>query len=451
MDGVDFINRLDDDALHLVFDHFHYPKEFLPFGQSESFISLHILNFNHFCSSACKRWNGLLSLFCLQLTSLTVYDHELSYPEKREQIDEIRLLRMATNTPNVRSLRINGPVKRMTPEGADRLAQLWSRVEELDLEGSRFEKEILTNFLQNFPLLKKLRFEPSRFTTVQHFDAICSNQHPNLVDLEFNFWNSADRNWFESCHLPLKRFAVNILLHENATLSTLENCCKDSLQTIKVGLGIDNNSQAIGRILSTFHRLTDVAFDILDYTVLENQPILPHLEKFCVSQIYDGPSESLIGFLKSYPQLKELNLKRGIFDDYLAENIATTLPNLRSLSFVKFTGTSLMNLTSLRLEYFNPGYDIRWSADDVRAFVREMPSLQRLTVWNVDDDSDADCSFLFKALRDDIRASGSNRQLWISRDDINYLLLDSSDQCTDTTIEKFIKVNKKPLIRILYC
>ena len=35
MDGVDFINRLDDDSLHLIFDQFQTPTQFAPFGQGE--------------------------------------------------------------------------------------------------------------------------------------------------------------------------------------------------------------------------------------------------------------------------------------------------------------------------------------------------------------------------------------------------------------------------------
>lgn len=35
MDGVDFINRLDDDSMHVVFDHLQSPKNFLSFGQGE--------------------------------------------------------------------------------------------------------------------------------------------------------------------------------------------------------------------------------------------------------------------------------------------------------------------------------------------------------------------------------------------------------------------------------
>ena len=35
MDGVDFVNRLNDDSMHLVFDNFHAPTQFMPFGQGE--------------------------------------------------------------------------------------------------------------------------------------------------------------------------------------------------------------------------------------------------------------------------------------------------------------------------------------------------------------------------------------------------------------------------------
>ena len=38
MAGIDFIDRLDDDSLHLVFDQFHAPKHFIPFGQGEKSI-----------------------------------------------------------------------------------------------------------------------------------------------------------------------------------------------------------------------------------------------------------------------------------------------------------------------------------------------------------------------------------------------------------------------------
>ena len=35
MNGVDFINRLDDDSFHGIFDNFQTPAQFLPFGQGE--------------------------------------------------------------------------------------------------------------------------------------------------------------------------------------------------------------------------------------------------------------------------------------------------------------------------------------------------------------------------------------------------------------------------------
>ena len=35
MAGVDFVNRLDDDSMHLIFDNFQTPKHFLPFGRGE--------------------------------------------------------------------------------------------------------------------------------------------------------------------------------------------------------------------------------------------------------------------------------------------------------------------------------------------------------------------------------------------------------------------------------
>ena len=321
------------------------------------------------------------------------------------------------------------------------------------MEKSLFDRKVLTNFTRHFSLLKRLKIKTYRFAKASLFDTIFSDHHPNLVDFECTFGNGAHENWFRSCHVPLQRFAVKNFRVESSTLNVLENCCKDSLQTIKVDFCGDNDSHLIGRIFSTFHRLADVSMNIAECSALQDQPVLPHLEKLCVSHFSSSPSDSLTGFLKSYPQLKELHLKRSIVDNYLVEKIATMLPNLRSLSFSfgQFTEAIWMKLTSLRLEYFSPGFHIRWSVDDVRAFVREMPSLQRLTVWNVNDGSDAECSFLFKALRDDIRSSASNRQLWISRDDGKYFLLDSSEQCTDMAIDKFIQVNKRSINRILHC
>ena len=113
-----------------------------------------------------------------------------------------------------------------------------------------------------------------------------------------------------SCDVPLERFAVNQLWHADATLDTLENCCKDSLQTIK------------------------------------------------------------IGFLDSTDSLKI----RRIF------------------------------------------------------------------------------SALFKSMRDDIRSSRSNRHLWISRDDVLYFPVDSSEACTDEAFEKFvIEMFKRPGTKVNEC
>ena len=36
MDAVDFVNRLDDDSLHAVFDNLQSSAHFLPFGQGEA-------------------------------------------------------------------------------------------------------------------------------------------------------------------------------------------------------------------------------------------------------------------------------------------------------------------------------------------------------------------------------------------------------------------------------
>ena len=83
--------------------------------------------------------------------------------------------------------------------------------------------------------MKKLSIEAPYFDEeVAHFDTVFSN-HPFLLDFKCDFRIGAERNWFRSCHVPLERFAVNQLWHADATLDTLENCCKDSLQTIKFG------------------------------------------------------------------------------------------------------------------------------------------------------------------------------------------------------------------------
>lgn len=61
---------------------------------------------------------------------------------------------------------------------------------------------------------------------------------------------------------------------------------------------------------------------------------------------------------------------------------------------------------------------------------REMPSLQRLMFWNVKDhSSDFQKNYLalFKAIRDDIRASAPNRRLWVSRDDVPFFPLAKID------------------------
>ena len=50
MDGIDFVNRLDDDSMHLVFDNFQTPKDFLPFGGGENRTFVPVYNlFNQKC------------------------------------------------------------------------------------------------------------------------------------------------------------------------------------------------------------------------------------------------------------------------------------------------------------------------------------------------------------------------------------------------------------------
>ena len=388
-----------------------------------------------------------MSLFCLQMTTLFVYDYGIEYnnpfnvDKKSPRLNESQLIQLATKSPNVRNLRINRPVLGLTTNGLDRLAQLWPRVEELDLRGSGFDEQELGNFTRLFPLLKKLKISVSFYAKVQLFEILFSN-HPNLVNFELNLWSEADRNWFLSCHVPLERFVVNRLLDEDATLDTLENCCKDSLQTIQVGFQNATNSQPIRRIFSTFHQLSDVSLSLIKYSTLPHQPVLRHLEKLCLDpDINDTEKPQIvIDFLKSYPQLKELHLEQWDVDDEFIEKIVNTLPNLRSLSFAatEMTRAGWMNVTSLKkLEYFNAGYETKGSVEDVLAFVRETPSLQRLSIWKPSIKKN-DFLVLFKALRDDIRSSGSNRQLLVSRDDVKYFALDSSDKCTDLAIEEFV-------------
>ena len=405
-----------------------------------------------------------MSLFCLQMTTLVVYDYgskdtsqASSIGNNSVRINENQLLRLAESTPNVQNLHINIPVVNITPTDADRLGQLWPRVQELDLEGSEFESEVLGNFTRHFPLVTKLKMDVPDNTKVQVFDAIFSNK-PNLVDLECNIGNGMAINWLRSCHVRLERFAMNRLWDAETTLDTLEDCCKNSLQTIKVGLGYDFNSPRINRIFSTFHELRNVSFSISKYTALENQPILPRLEKLCLQLYYPSDTNILVQFLNSYPQLKELHLEKENARDELVEKIATTLPNLRSLSFFSahLTSAGLMKLTSLQsLEFFHPGLMKRLPVEDVLAFVRQMPSLQRLTFWMLNDNSNSLQSYyslLFKSIRDDIRSSASDRRLLVGRDDLLYLSLDSRDKCTDEAIEEFAEeMTKKRKTKLGRC
>ena len=372
-------------------------------------------------------------------------------------INESQLLRLASKCPNIRNIRINRPVVNFTLDGANRLAQLWSRVEKLDLDGSNFKNEVLENLTLNFPELKKLKINITTRAELRLFDRIFLN-HPNLVDFECNFGlfrSGAERNWFRSCHLPLQRFAVNQLIGEDATLDRLENCCRGSLRAIKFEFVSEDKIQIIRRIFFNFQKLNSVSLGIQNYLVLQNQPVLPHLEKLCLSPFEGGKTETLIGFLKAYPQMKELHLERWRVEDDLMEKIATSLPNLRSLSFFvsRFTPATLMKLTSLKqLQYFSSGINSRWSVQDIQAFIRQMPSLQRFTMWKLNESSNADFSFLFKSIRDEIRSSGSDRRLWIGRDESRFFPLDSSAACSDEAIEKFVtEINQKSRQNIEHC
>ena len=394
----------------------------------------------------------MLSLFCLQLTSLTVYDHDLAFNGKRKQIDESQLIRIATNSPNVRHLRINGPVHDLTPEGADRAAQLWSRVEELDLRGSRFNDRVLTKFVKHFQDLKSLKIDYIHNGKVQLFDTIFL-YHPKLVDFECIFGDYLQKtNWFRSCDLPLKRFVVERIWNEEATLDTLEKCCKDSLQTIHLAYAVRDGSQVTSKIFSTFQQLREVSLYINKFSDLQNKPVLPHLEKLCLHQVWGQGFEDLIDFLKPYPELKEFHLKDMRTDIKAVKNITAILPNLQSFSFqfAELNSTVLKSVTSLKkLEHFNFGVGKKLVIEDVQAFVREMPSLQRLTFWLVGNNSIDEYFNFYKAIRDEIRSSGSNRQLWVGQEDDLaqggglYFSLDSSETCTDAAIENFVKELKK--------
>ena len=390
-----------------------------------------------------------MSLFCLQMTTLFVYDYDTEYRQLRINtgigiINERQLLRIATSTPNIRDLRLNRPVVGMSTENANRLTQLWPRVQKLDLDGSVFTEQVLGSLMAHFPLLTKLKMDAPVYVKTQLFDSIFSN-HSNLVDFECNFQYGADQNWFRSCHVPLERLAVNHLWDEDATLDTLESCCKDSLQAIKVGFGYERSPQLIRRIFSTFHQLREVSLTFLEYTALQNQPVLPHLEKLCLCRIYRQHTETLINFLGFYSQLKELRLEQWTVDDESIGKLVTALPDLRSLTVysTQMTNAGWIKLTCLkRLEHFNLGRTNSLLEEDLQAFVRETPSLKRLTVRMERHNSGKDYSLLFKALRDDIRSTGSNRQLLVSQDDVMYFALDSSEECTDLAIEKFVRKTK---------
>ena len=381
------------------------------------------------------------------MTTLFVYDYGIEYDNplhidmKSSWLNESQLIQIATKSPNVRNLRINRPVFDITADGANHLAQSWPRVEKLDLKGSRFNSLFLENLMCHFPLLTKLKMDAPYRVERRIFDTIFSN-HPNLSDFECDFRYGSDTNWFRSCHVPLERFAVNHLWDEDATLDTLENCCENSLQTIKVGFLITAGPELIRRIFSTFHQLRDVSLSFIKYSSLPNQPVLRHLEKLCLAPEISDNNENLnlIDFLKLYPQLKELHLEKWQADDKFVEKITTASPNLRSLSFVavNLTGAGWSKLGSLtELEYFIPGITHSWNVENVLAFVRETPSLKHLTIRRLTNDAN-DYLVLLRALRDDFRASGSNRRLSISRDDVMSFSVNSSETCSDQAIEEFV-------------
>ena len=350
---------------------------------------------------------------------------------------------MASKSPNVRHLRINGPVHALTPEGADRAGQLWSRVEELDLKGSRFDLKVLGSFTRHFPHLKSLKIDNIYYGKVALFDSIFSN-HPNLVDFECRFGDyMQDANWFRSCDVPLEKFVVKRVMDESTTMDTLENCCKDSLRSIAFLSVFERDSQTAKRIFSNFQQLREVSLYLLSFSYFQNYPVLPYLEKLSLYQLSDGGEPRiLIDFLKSYPQLEELHLKNSKTNLEFAKNILATLPNLKSLSlqFAKLNSTVWKSLTALKkLEQFNFGVANNLVVEDVQAFVRETPSLQRLTFWIVNGGSTGSYLNFYKAIRDEIRSSGSNRQLWVGQDGGLYFLLDSSETCTDIAIEEFVK------------
>ena len=116
------------------------------------------------------------------------------------------------------------------------------------------------------------------------------------------------------------------------------------------------------------------------------------------------------------------------------------------VDFVNRLDDNFKSVTSLKkLEHFNFGIGKKLVIEDVQAFVSEMPSLQRLTFWTVGSGSSDKYFNFYKAIRDEIRSSGSNRQLWVGQEDDLaqggglYFLLDSSETCTDAAIEEFVK------------
>lgn len=119
------------------------------------------------------------------------------------------------------------------------------------------------------------------------FDTISSSD-PNLVDFESSVIILAEENWFRFCHIPLERFAVEKLLDANATLATLENFGKNSLQTIQVGFSYTKTSFELSRRkFSTFRQLHDVSLNTAGYSHLENQTVLLDLEKLCLHATYE--------------------------------------------------------------------------------------------------------------------------------------------------------------------
>lgn len=119
---------------------------------------------------------------------------------------------------------------------------------------------------------------------------------------------------------------------------------------------------------------------------------------------------------KSHLQLKELHLEQTRVDDEMVEKIGTTLPNFNLAALKKLENPSV-GMTNKSI--------YKTIAQDVRALVRAMPSLQRMALWNNYDAFPYDYLNLFKAWRDNIRASGLDRQLWMDQNDVLCFSLNS--------------------------